>query len=240
MASSSTGTVRIADTTSRRRQEATSSSPSAADFTSPAGGRGGSGNVAVYPVVSTVAIAASTAVFSGSTTWALSVAKLTVARTPGIRFNFFSIRAAHEAQVMPPIRRSTACVMRAHLLGVSSMLSWFGDSRGDRARWSAGKPIAGLVDRLPDRFGWQRVVADHGDQRDLPRSQIDLHLSDPVEAGDLLGDRGHAMTAGHADDLVAGRAVQLVLRNGSVLVGVCRRSERTNRPIASEASRSLT
>jgi hypothetical protein len=59
-------------------------------------------------VVSTVAIAASTGVPSGSTTWALSVAKLTVAETPGIRLSFFSTRAAHEAQVMPPIRRSTA------------------------------------------------------------------------------------------------------------------------------------
>jgi hypothetical protein len=64
-------------------------------------------------VASTVAIADSTVVPSGSATWALSVAKLTVADTPGIRLSLFSIRAAHEAQVMPPTgrsQRSRSCV----------------------------------------------------------------------------------------------------------------------------------
>jgi hypothetical protein len=37
------------------------------------------------------------------------VAKLTVAVTPSSLFSFFSIRAAHEAQVIPPIDSSTAC-----------------------------------------------------------------------------------------------------------------------------------
>ena len=37
---------------------------------------------------------------------AFSVAKLTVAATPSIRFSFFSIRAAHEAQVIPPMASS--------------------------------------------------------------------------------------------------------------------------------------
>jgi hypothetical protein len=37
----------------------------------------------------------------------LLVAKLTVALTPSILFSFFSIRAAHEAQVIPPMDNST-------------------------------------------------------------------------------------------------------------------------------------
>ena len=39
---------------------------------------------------------------------AFSVAKLTVALTPSSRLSFFSIRAAHDAQVIPPIASSTA------------------------------------------------------------------------------------------------------------------------------------
>src|ERR1700694_557041 len=38
---------------------------------------------------------------------ALSVAKLTVAVTPGIRLSDFSMRAAHAAQVMPSMPRSS-------------------------------------------------------------------------------------------------------------------------------------
>jgi hypothetical protein len=33
----------------------------------------------------------------------------TLATTPGIRLSFFSTRAAQEAQVIPPITRSTLC-----------------------------------------------------------------------------------------------------------------------------------
>jgi hypothetical protein len=39
-------------------------------------------------------------------TFAFSVAKLTVALTPSIRLSFFSIRTAHDAQVIPPIDSS--------------------------------------------------------------------------------------------------------------------------------------
>src|SRR5439155_19177040 len=43
----------------------------------------------------------------GNVTVAFSVAKFTVAVTPSRRLSFFSIRAAHEAHVMPPIDSST-------------------------------------------------------------------------------------------------------------------------------------
>ena len=45
---------------------------------------------------------------AGKDTCAVSVAKLTVALTPSSLFSFFSIRAAHDAQVIPPIASSTA------------------------------------------------------------------------------------------------------------------------------------
>ena len=48
----------------------------------------------------------------GYDTCAVSVAKLTVARTPASRFSFLSTRVAHEAHVMPPIRRSTVDIQR--------------------------------------------------------------------------------------------------------------------------------
>ena len=78
IASTSTGTVSAVEMISRRRSDATSgSSTGSVDPGAPArarAGRGGSGRVAVYPVASTVAIAASTPVPSGSTTCAFSVA----------------------------------------------------------------------------------------------------------------------------------------------------------------------
>ena len=42
----------------------------------------------------------------GNDTRAVSVARLTVAETPSSLFSFFSTRAAHDAQVMPPMTRS--------------------------------------------------------------------------------------------------------------------------------------
>jgi hypothetical protein len=41
---------------------------------------------------------------------AFSVARLTLAATPGNLFSFFSTRAAQDAQVMPPIASSTGRV----------------------------------------------------------------------------------------------------------------------------------
>ena len=45
---------------------------------------------------------------AGKLTLAVPVAKLTVAVTPLSLLSFFSTLAAHEAQVIPPIARSTA------------------------------------------------------------------------------------------------------------------------------------
>ena len=55
---------------------------------------------------STVAIRSATPTPGATATRAFSVAKLTVAATPSIRFSFFSIRAAQEAQVIPPMDSS--------------------------------------------------------------------------------------------------------------------------------------
>ena len=92
-----TGTLRAAVISRRRR----SPSGSPASAAAPARGRGGSGTRAVYPVRSTVAIRSATPTPGPTATLAFSVAKLTVAATPSIRFSFFSIRAAQEAQVIP-------------------------------------------------------------------------------------------------------------------------------------------
>ena len=67
----------------------------------------GCGAAAVYPVASIVAMRSSSATGSVRTTLACSVAKFTVAATPSILLSFFSIRAAQEAHVMPPIDSST-------------------------------------------------------------------------------------------------------------------------------------
>ncbi len=55
---------------------------------------------------STVAIRSATLTPGPKSTRARSVAKFTVASTPSIRLSFFSIRAAQEAQVIPPIESS--------------------------------------------------------------------------------------------------------------------------------------
>jgi hypothetical protein len=68
---------------------------------------GGAGNAAVYPARSTTEIRSSELTVAGKLTEAFSVAKLTVAVTPSSLFSFFSIRAAHDAQVIPPIDSST-------------------------------------------------------------------------------------------------------------------------------------
>ena len=54
-----------------------------------------------------VLLSAAVLIAAGAVTQAFSVAKLTVAVTPSSLFSFFSTRAAHEAQVIPPIDNST-------------------------------------------------------------------------------------------------------------------------------------
>ena len=52
---------------------------------------------------------------AGKDSRAVSVAKLTVAATPSSLFSFFSILAAHEAQVIPPIASSALRIAPARL-----------------------------------------------------------------------------------------------------------------------------
>src|SRR5699024_665992 len=71
-----------------------------------AGGAGGAGSWAVYPVFSTTAISSSALTPGGTWMLAFSVAELTEALTPSSRFSFFSTRAAQLTQVIPPTSRS--------------------------------------------------------------------------------------------------------------------------------------
>ena len=108
IASATTGIASASDTSSRCRSESPSSAPP-----SPAAGPAGSscrgaGKVAVYPARSTAEISSSGSIAAGKVTCAVSVAKLTVAATPASLLSFFSIRAAHDAHVIPPIASSAA------------------------------------------------------------------------------------------------------------------------------------
>ena len=61
---------------------------------------------AVYPALSTAATSAAASTSSVRVTRAASVTRLTTAWAPGTLLSFFSTRATHEAQVIPPIARS--------------------------------------------------------------------------------------------------------------------------------------
>ena len=66
--------------------------------------------LAPYPALVTASINVSMEALSVCETRALSVARLTLALTPGTRFSTFSTRVAQAAQVMPLIARSvTRC-----------------------------------------------------------------------------------------------------------------------------------
>ena len=56
---------------------------------------------------------------SGNDTWAVSVARLTIAVTPSSLFSFFSTRIAHDAQVIPPMTRSVALTGRPRAVQLS-------------------------------------------------------------------------------------------------------------------------
>jgi hypothetical protein len=106
IAMATTGTASAMVTSSRCRNAASAGSGSAS--ASSATGSGGAGSAAVYPVASTVATRSSTVTPPPWRTRAFSVAKLTVAATPSMRLSRFSIRAAQEAHVIPPISSSTS------------------------------------------------------------------------------------------------------------------------------------
>jgi hypothetical protein len=76
---------------------------------------------------------------AGAVTAAFAVAKLTDAATPAILLSFFSILAAHAAQVIPRIERLSSCVA-----GVTSP-AW---GTGDMS-WSCLPRL-----RAPAYLGW--------------------------------------------------------------------------------------
>ena len=108
IASTTTGTASASETSSRCRSAAVSSAAaSSTALPGAAAAGGGAGRAAVYPACVTTEIRSSGLTAAGKLTRAFSVAKFTVAVTPSSLFSFFSIRAAHEAQVIPPIDSST-------------------------------------------------------------------------------------------------------------------------------------
>src|SRR6266508_161148 len=121
-------------------------------------------------MASTAATSSSTRTRAGSKeTAACSVAKLTVASTLCSLFNFFSMRAAQDAQVMP--------------------------SRSSRIFSAVALISGGLVAGLVDRGTKSAVVEIRTRHRDELRLQVDLDRADARDRQDLLGDRPLAVTA---------------------------------------------
>ena len=97
--SATTGALSAAQTASRWSHPAAASSSAASALSA--------GSVAAYPVASTAAIRSRGRTPSVYSTVAVSVAKLTLARTPSMRLRLFSTRAAQEAHVIPSTARLT-------------------------------------------------------------------------------------------------------------------------------------
>src|ERR1700722_16954891 len=107
---------------------------------------------------------------SGNDTRAVSVARLTVAVTPSSLFSFFSNRAAHDAQVIPPMTRSVVLMTIQNECGSNLLVN------------PAGQPVvAGLVKRRDDRRGRERRVACHGDGGRAAGNQFHGHVADAVQ-----------------------------------------------------------
>src|SRR3954463_11426385 len=125
------------------------------------------------------------------------------------------MRAAQEAQVMPPMRSSVVCGPPSGVLIVRS---------------APGQRVAGLVDG-----GGDRVVVHGGRAGDRQGAglEVDPDLGDAGDGADLLGDRADAVGAGHAGDGVGGRAHGGVLPLGGG-------QDRTSRAMASAASRTFS
>src|SRR5690625_4384704 len=227
--SRTTGTVRTADTRSRRRRSAcrcsageevsspapwlcpasACSSPSWSPSGPPAGASSSTVRRRVteplYPARSTAASRSVSSTGSARVTWADSVARLTVALAPGTALSFFSTRLTQAAQVIPSTARSTS---------PNGAVVLVGDDMGAPDSWwcsvvdvDGGDRVAGLVDG-----GAQGVLVQDrvGDDRDLGRgalAQDDADLGDVLDVLQLLGHRGHAVRAGHALDLQDGGAV---------------------------------
>src|SRR5688500_5220984 len=124
-----------------------------------------------------------TSIPSAYKTLAFSVAKLTVAVTPSMRLSFFSTRAAHEAQVMPPMESSTSAVGAAVVPGTV---------------FSRAVLVIG-------RISWERPgrTASVSAERHLPaweRHRVPGRTAANGPGGPVRPDCG----SGRADELVAG------------------------------------
>ncbi len=109
IANTTTGAVSIAETTSLVRNACIDASPCSSSASSRACAEPSTfGTRAEYPVASTATIRSSAVRSLGNSTCARSVARFTVAVTPSSLLRRFSIRAAHDAQVMPRISRSSS------------------------------------------------------------------------------------------------------------------------------------
>src|SRR3954447_8693482 len=136
------------------------------------------------------------------------------------------MRAAHEAQVMPPISSSTGVFMA-----------------GGR-----GRPAASATGHLVTRFlhgGADGGLVDRrlaGDGQ-AAAGEVDVDGGDAGDLRDLLGHGVDAVAAGHADDGVGGAAHGVLSRkwdNGRERRSGADRQKRTRRAMASEASRTFS
>src|SRR6185312_17286221 len=123
------------------------------------------------------------------------------------------MRAAQDAQVMPPISSSVVCASSPVVRIVRS---------------APGERVAGLVDGGGDRLVVHGGLAGDGQGAGL---EVDLDLGDTGDGGDLLGDRVNAVRAGHAGDGVGGGAHGFLSDGGQ---------DRTRRAMASAASRTFS
>src|SRR5450830_1270266 len=133
-------------------------------------------------------------------TRAVSVARFTSASAPGTWLSFFSTRATHEAQVIPPIVRSIVPIGSGWSVSVPVVR---GASVMSSLR-SGDAGVAGLV------YGGAVVVVGQGgvggDGDGGERAGVQAHddVGDSRERGELPGDGRDAVAAGHAVDLDGG------------------------------------
>src|SRR5699024_1899175 len=142
------------------------------------------------------------------------------------------MRLAHEAQVIPPIASSTCWPVPVVPL-VVVMVVLLRDGCG-RVAGSAGggDGVAGLVDGGTDGGLVDRSVTAHGEAAGV---EVDLDSGDAGDLGDLLGDGGDAVLAGHTGDGELGGGHGGSPSGGGSVTG----QDRTRRAMASEASLTL-
>lgn len=181
---------------------------------------------------------------TGSWKWmcAFSVARLTVAATPSSLLSLRSTREEHDAQVIPPIARSSSgCVGR--LVGGGRGRHGWSCSCAAVMRWMS-RVVAGgeRVAPLPARQKGDGVVACLGDRcgdlrracwsastphaRGAPGHEVHVHSLDAGQTAQLLRDRAAAVPARHAGNGERGG------RHGapSIVIFPCEGLESPDRP----------